>query len=240
MTTKNEFYQYSIITALMDGVASNGIPISTLLENGDHGLGTFIDMFGEMIVLDGQVYQMKSDGSIAHISSPSTTLTPFACVTRFEPTSVSRASLKGADLKQEVNQLLDSHFPTGRNHILAIRMDGTFARVRARTAGGQCKPRESMMAVAERQSEYTFQNIKGTMIGFRCPEWVTGLNVVGHHLHFISDDRQQGGHVLGFQTDGEVEVQLSLLPKFQMELPTEGEFNEAGLVVDAEGIAACE
>ncbi|KAM7198207.1 alpha-acetolactate decarboxylase [Naviculisporaceae sp. PSN 640] len=237
---KNEFYQYSIITALMDGVASSGIPISTILENGDHGLGTFINMVGEMIVLDGEVYQMKADGSIIHISSPSTTLTPFACVTNFEPTCRSKACLKGDDLKQEINALLDSHFANGRNHILAFRLEGSFKTVRVRTAGGQIKPRESMIAVVERQTAHTFENVRGAMIGFRSPEWVTGLNVVGHHLHFISDDRQRGGHVLGLETDGEVEVQVSLLKKFHMEVPTEGDFNEAGLVVDAEGIAACE
>lgn len=237
---KNEFYQYSIITALMDGVASSGTPISTILENGDHGLGTFVNMNGEMIVLDGEVYQMKADGSIVYIASPSTTITPFACVTRFDPTRRFKASLHGIDLKEEINRLLDEYFPKGRNHILAFRMEGAFATVRVRTAGGQIKPGESMMAVVERQTTYTFENVRGTMIGFRSPEWVTGLNVVGHHLHFISDDRKRGGHVLGLETSGEVEVQVSLLSKFHMEVPTENEFNDAGLVVDAEGIAVCE
>lgn len=237
---KNEFYQYFIISALMDGVASSGIPISTVLENGDHGLGTFCNMNGEMIVLDGEVYQMKADGSIVHIS-PSTTITPFACVTRFQPTINVTASIRGADLKQGLNELLNSHFPNARNHILAFRMEGVFSTVRVRTAGGQLTPREPMPAVVERQTTHTFQNIRGTMVGFRAPEWVTGLNVVGHHLHFISDDRQRGGHVLGLETDGEVDVQASLLPKFHMEVPTEDpEFNDAGLAVDAEGIAACE
>jgi hypothetical protein len=60
----NEVYQFSVVSALMDGVASDGAPLSYLLKHGDTGLGTFRRMQGELIVLDGEIYQMFVDGTV--------------------------------------------------------------------------------------------------------------------------------------------------------------------------------
>ncbi|KAK3312832.1 alpha-acetolactate decarboxylase [Apodospora peruviana] len=208
----NEIHQYSIVSALMDGVASHGVPISTILAYGDHGLGTFRHMDGEMI--------MKADGSIIPIDPPRNTMTPFASATRFQPTVKTKASLKA---KQDLADLLESVFPSGRNHFLAFRMDGLFSSVHVRTAAGQGSPRDQMPGAVERQTTHTFHSIRGTVIGFRAPEYVTGINVVGNHLHFISEDRQRGGHILALETEGEVDVQAASLSKFHLELPTEDE-----------------
>ena len=40
-------------------------------------------------------------------------------------------------------------------------------------------------------------SIRGTLVGFWCPEYAKTLNLAGYHLHFISDDRKSGGHLLG-------------------------------------------
>ncbi|KAK4203449.1 alpha-acetolactate decarboxylase [Triangularia verruculosa] len=234
----NEVYQYSLISALMDGVASNGIPISQILSHGDHGLGTFKNMVGEMIVLDGEVYQMKADGSVVHID-PSSTITPFATVTKFQATTTTKASLK--DGKKDLQSLLDKLHPEARNHFLAIRMDGVFKRIEFRTAGGQCRPREGMVDVCSRQTTHTFEGERGTVVGFRCPEYAMGINVAGDHLHFISDDRQRGGHILGFETEGEVEIGVAVLSRLNLELPKgDEEFDGAKLIKDEEGIKAVE
>ncbi|KAK3997991.1 alpha-acetolactate decarboxylase [Cladorrhinum sp. PSN332] len=235
---ENEVFQYSLISALMDGVAAHGTPISRVLEHGDHGLGTFRNMVGEMIVLDGDVYQMKADGSVVHISDPTTTVTPFATVTRFRPMVTKKTAISG---KADLQQILTSVFPTAKNHFLAIRLDGDFKSIEFRTAGGQCFPREGMVDVCSRQSTYTFSGEKGSVFGFRCPEYAMGINVAGDHLHFISEDRQRGGHILGFETDGEIELSVSQMSNFHMELPTDDEeFNEAALVKDEKGITDVE
>ena len=36
----------------------------------------------------------------------------------------------------------------------------------------------------------------GSVVGFRFPDATSGIEVAGHHLHFLSDDRRVGGHVL--------------------------------------------
>ncbi|KAK3367602.1 alpha-acetolactate decarboxylase [Podospora didyma] len=234
----NEVFQYSIISALMDGVASHGTAISNILAHGDHGLGTFKNMFGEMIVLDGVVYQMKSDGTVELIESPADVITPFATVTRFQPTTHTKATIRG---KQDLKDLLTGLFPSARNHFLAIRMDGVFKSINVRTAGGQQSPREGMTAVAGRQTVHTFGSVRGTIFGFRAPDYMMGINVAGDHMHFIDDGRKEGGHILAFETEGEIEVAAAQLSNFHLELPTEDdEFNEAALVKDAEGIHAVE
>ncbi|SPQ24442.1 48023f82-ba40-4570-9e82-82702c2dcb05 [Thermothielavioides terrestris] len=234
----NEVFQYSIISALMDGVASHGTPIARVLEHGDHGLGTFRNMVGEMIVLDGQVYQMKADGSVVHIADPEATVTPFATVTRFRPTTTTRATVVG---KAGVEALLTGLFPQARNHFIAVRMDGVFRTVNVRTAGGQLTPREGMVDVCARQTTHTFEGVKGTIVGFRCPEYVMGINVAGDHFHFISEDRQRGGHILAFETEGDVDIGAAEMSKFHLELPTEDEeFNEATLKLQAQRIKAVE
>jgi len=233
----NEVFQYSIVSALMDGVASRGPPIAHILEHGNHGLGTFRHMNGEMIVLDGQVYQMKADGSVVHID-PQNTITPFATVTRFQPTTTKRATVVG---KVGLEALLTELFPKARNHFVAVRMDGVFRKVNVRTAGGQTKPREGMVDVCARQTTHTFEGVKGTIIGFRCPQYVMGINVAGDHFHFITEDRQRGGHILEFETEGDVDISAAQMSKFHLELPTEDdEFNDAELKLQAQGIKAVE
>jgi len=57
-------YQISTSSALAEGVYSGSVCSSVLLEHGDFGLGTFEDLDGEMVILDGQIYQVT--GRVRH------------------------------------------------------------------------------------------------------------------------------------------------------------------------------
>src|SRR5438874_459561 len=46
-------YQISTSSALVEGVYSGSVCSSVLLEHGDFGLGTFENLDGEMVILDG-------------------------------------------------------------------------------------------------------------------------------------------------------------------------------------------
>jgi len=250
----NELFQYSVVSALMDGVASKGLPISTLLANGDHGLGTFRHMAGEMIILDGHVYQMKSDGSVSTVSpsppssSPSqsleddTSITPFAMITRFSPTVTARAAFQS---KQSLYDRVSSLLPGTRNNYVSIRLDGTFRNVRARTVGGQTCAGEGLAELGKHQTTHEFasseEGVRGTVIGFRSPAFMQGISVAGDHLHFISEDRKTGGHLLSFETVGEVDVKVAGIWKVVLELPRDDvEFDAAKLEADREGISKVE
>lgn len=241
----NELFQYSVVSALMDGVASKGLPIRTLLENGDHGLGTFRRMDGEMIILDGQIYQMKSDGSISFLSPDDSDeiITPFAMVTRFSPTITTSAQLED---KPQLVELVTKLLPRTRNNYVAIRLDGMFKSVTVRTVDGQTEAREGLAELGKRQRVNKLENedgrgIRGTVIGFRSPEFLQGVSVAGDHLHFISEDRKRGGHLTGFETEGEVEVKVAGIWRVLLEFPKDDEeFDMAKLEGDGEGIRAVE
>ena len=57
--------------------------IGTLRKYGDLGLGTFEQLDGEMVVVDGRVFQVRSNGSVREVADH--VMTPFATVTRFRP-----------------------------------------------------------------------------------------------------------------------------------------------------------
>ncbi|TLS27526.1 hypothetical protein PpBr36_04417 [Pyricularia pennisetigena] len=245
----NELFQYSIVSSLMDGVASSGMPVVDLLKHGDMGLGTFKHMVGEMIMLDGAMFQMKSDGTVVSIS-PSVEATtnddgtqpmisPFATVTRFEPTAHDPSASFSS--KESLAKKLSEMLPGTRNIFMAFRADGVF-NLTVRTAGGQQCSREPLVTVASRQTTHTFENERGTIVGFRSPSFSHGISVAGDHIHFISDDRKRGGHVLALNTEeGSVRLGVAPISKVHLQLPVDDqEYNDAELKLDSEGINSVE
>ncbi|MCR5235859.1 MAG: acetolactate decarboxylase, partial [Lachnospiraceae bacterium] len=62
--SKTKMYQVSTLQALMLGYSRPVISVAELLEHGDTGLGTFEDVDGEMIVLDGVCYRATENGAV--------------------------------------------------------------------------------------------------------------------------------------------------------------------------------
>ncbi|KAB8079115.1 alpha-acetolactate decarboxylase-domain-containing protein [Aspergillus leporis] len=57
-------------------------------------------------------------------------------------------------------------------------------------------------------------------------EFTSGFSVAGFHVHFVSEDRTCGGHVLDFEADG-VNLRAAVIQEYQVALPLSGEFHEA-------------
>ena len=223
----------------MKGVASTGLPVSNLLTHGDFGLGTFRNLAGEMVLYDGKLYQMTSDGSVRLIDSDKhgITITPFAAVTHFRPDCTRIIDFMG--IAQLLERLSIFH-PAAKNHHLAFKVVGSFRCVTVRTVGGQKFPGEGLEEVGKRQAIRTFDGpIRGTVIGFRSPRYMHGVNVGGEHLHLVSADLSQGGHVLNLESDGDVEISTMVLSAIHLQLPEDDMmFCEADLECDAAAIAA--
>jgi acetolactate decarboxylase len=188
--THHTLYQVSTSTALVEGIYQGAVRVGTLREHGDLGLGTFEDLDGEMVVVDGQFFQVRCDGSVRQCSDDVSS--PFAVVTRFAPETEIR-SPECPDLRQltaQFDALRDSD-----NVFYALRVDGRFDYIRARA---MCKTKEGVPLVqaASVQPEFEFHDVAGTLVGFWTPEYAKTLNVPGYHLHFLSTDRTKGGHLL--------------------------------------------
>jgi acetolactate decarboxylase len=184
-------FQTSTINALMEGLYDGNLTVADLLKHGDLGIGTFEGLDGEMVVLDGRVYQVRSDGRVYQPAAEATT--PFASVTFFRPRHTVVA--KGPVDLAELEALLDAA-TSGRSVPLAVRIEGEFRFVKTRSVPRQVKPYPPLVDVTARQPTFEMRDVKGVLVGFRFPEYITGINVPGWHLHFLTDDRQRGGHVL--------------------------------------------
>ncbi|MCK5540094.1 MAG: acetolactate decarboxylase [Deltaproteobacteria bacterium] len=62
--------------------------------------------------------------------------------------------------------------------------------------------------------------LTGTIVGFRSPPFVKGINVPGYHFHFLDQKRQSGGHILDLETISGT-CQLDILNTFTLVLPTD-------------------
>jgi acetolactate decarboxylase len=157
---------------------------------GDLGLGTFEGLDGEMVIVDGHFFQVRSDGSVREVDD--NVLSPFALITGFAPEPAVTLD-QCPDLSH-----LTSRFDTLRhsdNVFFALRVGGKFDYVHTRA---MCRTKEGVPLVqaASVQPEFEFHDIVGTLVGFWSPEYLKTLYVPGYQLRFISTDRTHGGHLL--------------------------------------------
>jgi acetolactate decarboxylase len=206
-------FQASTIGALLDGAFDGDLSFAELAEHGDLGLGTLNRLDGEMIALDGEFFRADVDGGIHPI--PAEAQTPFAVVIRFEAQVDER--IEGALSHRELLARLDALAPP-QACSCAIRLDGRFDLVRARSVPAQIPPYRPLTEVVADQHVFELEDVAGTMVGFRFPTYAEGIEVAGYHLHFIDADRVRGGHVLDSISAG-LRARLDPSDDLHIELP---------------------
>lgn len=224
---RHVLFQASTIGALLDGAYEGDLSFAELAEHGDHGLGTLNGLDGEMIALDGRFLRADADGFIHPVSADDRT--PFAVVTMFEP--MIEAETSGPLGHDELLARLDELVPDADSSA-AVRVDGRFDRVRARSVPAQKPPYRPLAEVVAEQHVFELRDVAGTMVGFRFPEYVDGLEVAGYHLHFVSEDRSRGGHVLGSHASGPLRVRLDPSDELHVELPPAVDLADPALAAD--------
>jgi acetolactate decarboxylase len=207
-------FQASTIAALLEGSYEGDLSFAELAGHGDLGLGTLNGLDGEMIAIDGSFYRADVDGNVAEVATE--TRTPFAVVTGFTPSLDVEVDgpLEHADLLAELDRLIPTDTAS-----CAIRIDGRFELVRARSVPRQCPPYRPLTEVVAEQHVFELRDVAGTMLGFRFPDYAEGIEVSGYHLHFISADRSRGGHVLGSRADESLRVRIDPSSELHVELP---------------------
>ena len=222
--TPNAVYLSAPINGLIEGIYRARTTIGELREHGDFGLGTFNRLDGEMVMLDGQVFRMDATGRANSVDDAEQT--PFACVTRYRPDTLDEfPEPPDEDLFALVTRLLPSP-----NMLYAVRVDGRFSHVRARSVPPQDTYRP-LVEVAREQPEFDYRDMDGTMVGFHTPGFLGGVAVPGLHLHFLSADKTCGGHVLTC-LPGRVTVGVQHVPRLVMGLPMTLDFLTSGFERD--------
>lgn len=218
-------FQVSTIDALMQGVFDGNTTLTELAVNGDFGIGTLNALDGELVLEDGQFFHVKSDGKVYRPSGEA--LTPFASVVRFAPEdSVPVHDLNFSGLKHLVDSLMRSS-----SYFYAIRLEGEFESVHTRSVPEQQKPYSQLVEATRNQPEFNIPPTTGKLTGFFCPEFVKGINIAGYHLHFLSDDKTSGGHLLGFKLKSGI-LKLDRIKNFKMQLPESGAFEKSEFMTD--------
>jgi acetolactate decarboxylase len=215
---RERIYQVSTLGALMEGIFEGTVGFGELKQYGDIGIGTFNGVDGEMIELNGVFYQIRADGKAYRVAD--TARTPFAVVTFFEPDQ--NISLGRVTSISELTALLDKHLPTP-NIFYAIRIDGEFSHIKTRSVPVQHRPYPRLADVVKNQPVFEFANVKGTIVGFRCPPYVNGVNLPGYHFHFITADRKAGGHLLDCRTI-QANAGIDFTHRFEMKLGDDRDF----------------
>ncbi|WP_163654330.1 acetolactate decarboxylase [Listeria sp. PSOL-1] len=220
---KNYLYQHSTMAALAHGLFSGTTTFKELMKHGNLGIGTLDEFDGELVILDGEPFQIRQDGKAYKIKANDTT--PFASITYFEPDV--QFTICDLETKAQIERKIASQ-TQGANVFYAIKISGNFRTVNTRVVPKQKRPYPPLIEAVKAQPTYQFDYITGTIVGFFTPLYITGIGVTGYHLHFIDDMRTLGGHVYDYALlDGVVEVAQQT--GFELQLPQTSEFLRSDL-----------
>ncbi len=229
---ENIMYQVSTLQALILGYSRTVINASELIQKGDTGLGTFEDVNGEMIVMDGRCYRSDQFGNVTEVDSSAGI--PFAAVAKLYGTQ--QFQLKDmpdlASIQTELTRKIEEVFGLNSMHI--VRIDGEFGRVDARSEGPYRSHHIRLKEILfHTQQSFLFENIRGSLVGVYFPDYMDGINMPGWHLHFLSEDRKKGGHVF----DASIlkgSAKVDKITNIYINLPKEASFDTYSLKEDLE------
>jgi acetolactate decarboxylase len=234
-TPGDTLVQISTIDALVKGIYDGACTFGALKKLGDFGIGTLDGLDGEMLALDGEFFQINATGEVHKIDDSMET--PFSTVTFFK--SDKSVRLENVESLAALQLRLDAETPS-QNLFQAIRISGEFATMNLRSVPKQQPPYAPLTEVVKQQATFKLANVRGSLVGFRCPPFVKGINVPGYHLHFISDDRKSGGHVLDCAVTG-ANAELDVLENLKLLLPHDEAFLKADFTThDAQALEAVE
>lgn len=229
---ENTMYQVSTLQALILGYSKTVINVSELIQHGDTGLGTFEDVNGEMIVMDGRCYRSDQFGNVTEVD-PSTGI-PFAAVAKlygnqkFQLNDMPNVESIHAELTRKIEEVF------GLNSMHIVRIDGEFGKIDARSEGPYKSQHIRLKEILfHTQKSFVFENIRGSLVGVYYPDYMDGINMPGWHLHFLSEDKTKGGHVF----DASIikgEAKVDKITNIYINLPKEASFDTYSLKEDLE------
>lgn len=221
---KDVFYHYSIWTALVNKVYDGKLTVAEVKKHGDIGLGTYDGVDGELIMLDNVLYHVPASGVVS-IANDSMHI-PYLNTTFFEPDSLYQ--IKERINYDELRKQIQQSFPS-KNFFYAFKIHGEFDTLRLGSLYKQERPyAEGLDSLMPKRPIFNHTNIKGTMVGFFCPDFIGDINVAGFHLHFISDDKKVGGHVMEFSGQN-FEVGMDKISSYNFILPEGTDFDTVDL-----------
>src|SRR5271170_7332760 len=174
-------YNANTRSAYQAGYYRGSFTVGEILAHGDTGLGALDGNDGELVVDQGIAWRTDSDGvteMLTHeATSPFATVIPWRTDRRFDLTS----ELSGRKFEAALAQ----HLPLS-NRIWGLRISGAFRRVTAGASARQRPPARVLAQVMDDYTRHTWTDVGGKLVGFHCPVYLTGIDYVGAHYHWLS------------------------------------------------------
>ncbi len=224
--TEPGIYQISTMNAIHAGVFDAHFPYKEVMKQGTLGVGFVHNLKGEMIAVDGHYYHLHTSGK-AEVLDPDETC-PFARVVPFNPEThfVMRKEKGFASVTRRIMQQFPSH-----NTLYAIKIQGIFPRVKLRVLREMKPPYTKLEEAKKDQNEFTLYDVKGTVVGFFTPQFLTSVYDSEFNFSFISSDFKTGGHVLDMSVEN-VNVLIQPIYKTELILPHHLTFQQAPISGD--------
>jgi len=188
---QDTLYQVSAFNVFSAGNFEGNTTYAELAKYGDFGIGTLNGLNGEMFAVNGKFYQIPTEGAPREIGSSEKT--PYATVTFFNSDQTFQVANVSSysQLTADINLTLPNC-----NAIYAVKVVGFFDFAKTRSVPIQTKPYPTLTEAVKNQTVFTLNGVEGMAVGFFFPENMNGVDAVGYHLHFLTDDHTAGGHLL--------------------------------------------
>jgi acetolactate decarboxylase len=218
------FYHYSIWAALVNKVFDGTLTAKEAKTKGDIGLGTYNGADGELIMIEGVLYQVPSSGEVKLVDD--SMHIPYLNATFFD--KELSFEVKDRINYDSLRKLIQQHFPS-RNYFYGFKIHGEFDSLKLGSLYKQHQPYpEGLDSLMPKRPTFKHASVTGTMVGFYCPDFIGDINVAGFHLHFLSDDKKTGGHVMEF-TGKNFDVGMDKLTSYEFVLPETADFQKVNL-----------
>ena len=188
-----QFTQISLFSVLLGGHYDGIVSVGEVKSLGNLAIATMDRLDGEVQMIDGVVYQACADGKI-NLPGDDETI-PYGTIADFSAEDTVRlADIPSYEqFEARMNEICPRNdFP------LAIRLSGKFNCMKVRSVKRQEKDGIGLAEAAKDEALFEFRDVRGDLIGFRLPGYISGINAPGWHLHFMDEGRKHGGHVLNF------------------------------------------
>ena len=223
---QSKLYISSPINAILEGLYRDDITIDALKKKGDFGIGTFNDLDGEMVALNGSFFQLDFNGDARPVNGEMKT--PFATMCHFQPILEEEIATKitYAAFERHLKLMLPSD-----NMFYAVHMKGWFQKVETRSVPRTENYRPLAEATGDQKIRH-FKDIEGHLVGFYTPSFVPSVNVPGYHFHFIDSSFSAGGHLLRCEPE-HLDIQLQIFFSMELTLPRTLDYLTASFVRNA-------
>lgn len=187
--------------------------VESIASGNTIGIGTFENLDGELVMVGGDVFQIRPDG-VPRTPEPFIS-TPFMQAILFTPRI--HVPVPPGTTCQELSTLI-TDAARREDGIIAVRVRGTFTDLVTRSVTADPPPFQPLSTTIAEQTVFPLGERRAVLVGFWQGKSALGVGQDGLHLHGLTADKSAGGHVLSCVAGPD--IQLSVQPVDSVSLLT--------------------